>query len=247
MKFSYSAVWNDTMQLTRQHLPLLVAIAGVFIFLPSLVVAVFMPPPQPQSGDPGRVFQIMMDYYRAAAPWLLLGGVIAMVGTAAMLRLVFARDSTVGAALAFGLMLLPFYFLLQLLVGLIVGVGFILLIVPGLYLIGRIAPAPALMVAEKRRNPLDAISRSFAITKGHGWAVFGLVFIVGVVGGITVSVADTLFGIIFILAAGRDLGTLLTAIVSCALSAAFATLIVMLYAAIYRALSAPDSVAAAFE
>jgi hypothetical protein len=182
-----------------------------------------------------------------AAPWFVLGGLFAMVGTAAMLRLVFARESTVGAALGFGLMLLPFYFLLQLLGGLMVGIGFVLLIVPGLYLIGRVAPAAAVMVAEMRRNPVDTISRSFAITKGRGWAVFGLVFIVGMVGGISVSVADTLFGIVFHLAAGHDLGTLLTAIVSCALSAAFATLIVMLYAAIYRALTASDPVAAAFE
>jgi hypothetical protein len=247
MTFSYSAVWDDTIKLTRQHLSLLIAIAGVFIFLPQLMLAVFLPPPEPQSADPARVVQIVMDYYRAAAPWYLLGGVVSMVGTAAMLRLVFARGSTVGAAIAFALALLPFYFLLQLLNGLIVVVGFICLIVPGLYLFGRIAPAAALMVAEQRRNPIDVIRRTFAITKGRGWAVFGLLFIVGIVGGITISVARTLFGLIFLLAAGRDLGTLLTSIVAAALSAAFATLFVMLYAAIYRALTASDSVAATFE
>jgi hypothetical protein len=77
--------------------------------------------------------------------------------------------------------------------------------------------------------------------------VFGLLLIVGIVGGITISVARTLFGLIFLLAAGRDIGTLLTSIVATALSAAFGTLFVMLYAAIYRALTASDSAAAAFE
>ena len=247
MTFSYSAVWDDTVKLIRQHLPLLAAIAGVFIFLPGLVLAVFLPPPEPASADPGRVFQIMMEHYRSAAPWYLLSAIVGMVGTAAMLRLVFARDSTVGGALAFGLALLPFYFLLQLLAGLIVGIGFLLLIVPGLYLIGRLAPASAVMVAESRRNPIDVISRSFAITKGRGWAIFGLVFIVALVGGITISVANTLFGIVFLLAAGREIGTLLTSVASGILSAAFATLLVILYAAIYRGLTGSDSVAAAFE
>jgi len=247
MQFSYSAIWDDTIRLTRQHFPLLVAIAGVFIFLPSLILAVMLPPAELSGLSPDRMIQAMMDHWQRVAPWYVLGTLVTMVGTAAMLRLVFARDVTVGAALAFGLALLPFYFLLQLLISVILLIGFILLIVPCLYLVGRLAPAAALMVAEKRRNPLDTISRSFAITKGRGWAVFGLVFIVGIVGGISVGVANTLLGIVFHLAAGRELATLLMAIVSCALSAAFATLIVMLYAAIYRALTASDPVAAAFE
>jgi hypothetical protein len=33
MKFSYSAVWNDTVALLRSHGSLLLAIAGVFIFI----------------------------------------------------------------------------------------------------------------------------------------------------------------------------------------------------------------------
>lgn len=247
MSFSYSAVWEDTVKLTRRHLPLLVAIAGVFIFLPALLLAVFVPPPNFEGVAPNRIFEVMGAYYRAAAPWYVLGGVFSMLGGAAMLRLVFARDSTVGAALTFALLLLPFYFLLQLFGGLMIGFGFLLLIVPGLYLIGRLSPATALMVAENRRNPFDAIGRSFAITKGHGWAVFGIVFIVAIVGVITTGVANSLFGIIFHLAAPHDLAKLLTAIISCALNAVFATVIVMLDAAIYRGLTTSDTVAAAFE
>src|SRR4051812_35244903 len=110
MHFSYNAVWEDTLRLLRQHLPLLVAIAGVFLFLPALLFAVFMPPPEPPS-DPQRAIQIVLAYYETAAPWFVVQGLFTMVGTLAMLRLVFARD-TVGGALVAGLMLLPFYFLL---------------------------------------------------------------------------------------------------------------------------------------
>lgn len=246
MSFSYNAVWEDTVRLLRQHAPLLAAIAGVFLFLPALLFAVFVPPPVPQGGDPERAFRLVMDFYRAAAPWFLVQGLFSMVGTLAMLRLVFASD-TVGGALVQGLILTPFYFLLSILCGLMIGFAALLLIVPGLYLLGRLAPISAVLVAENRRNPFDAIGRTFALTKGHGWAILGLVFVVAIVAGIAVSIAGTLAGLIFVLAAGQELGKLLTSVVTSALGAALAALLTMLYAAIYRALAGTASVAAAFE
>ena len=125
MSFSYNAVWEDTVRLLRQHAPLLAAIAGVFLFLPDLLFAVFMPPPVPaQGGDPGRALQMILDYYRQAGPWFLLMGLFTMVGTLAMLRLVFARGgTTVGDALVQGLILTPFYFLLSIICGFMIGFG----------------------------------------------------------------------------------------------------------------------------
>lgn len=244
MAFSYSAVWEDATRLLRGNARLLAAIAGVFIFLPALLFAQFLPPPPVT--NPARVWEILGEYYGRVWPWLLLESLFSLVGTAAMLRLVLARGTSVGGALVFGLMLLPFYFLLSLLVSIIAGFGLMLLIVPGLYLIGRLAPAAPTMVAETRRNPIEVIGRSFEITRGHGWAVFGLVFIVAIVGLIVIGVATMLFGLVFVLAGGAELGRLLSSILSSAFNAGFATIILMLYAAIYRALAAPDS-AAAFE
>ena len=266
MKFSYNAVWEDTLSLLRRHGPLLAAIAGVFLFLPALLFAVFMPPPEPQGTDPQRAVQLLLDFYRAAGPWFLVQALFSMVGTLAMLRLVFARGTTVGGALVHALKLTPFYILLSLVFGfaiaiaslvvivpaallgpLAVAVVVLLLIVPLLYLVARIVPVPAVMVAEHRRNPFDALRRTFALTAGHGWAVLGIVAVVVIVAGIGVGVADTMFGLIFVLAAGPDLGKLFAAVLAAALRAGFATLLVMLYAAIYRALAGSDRLAAAFE
>jgi len=187
MKFSYSAVWDDTLGLLRQHGRLLAAIAGVFLFMPALLVAQLLPPPQPT--DPARVLEAMMDYYAASWPWLLLQALASIVGTVAMLRLVFARTS-VADALLFGLMLLPFYLLLSLITVVIVALGLILLIVPGVYLIGRLATAAPLMVAENRRNPVAALTRSFEISRGHGWAIAGLIFLVAIVAAIVIGVVS---------------------------------------------------------
>ena len=246
MNFSYSAVWEDTVALTRRHAPLLTAIAGVFIFLPALLFAVYLTPEEPQTQDINRMFELLIEWYQAAAPWLFLQSLITMVGSVAMLRLVFEPDTTVGGALGYAFLLLPFYFLMSLISGLIIACGTLLLIVPGLYLYGRLAPAGAIMVAEKRRGPIDAIQRSFELTKGRGWAILGLVLIVAIVGAIAIGVAGALLGIILMLVAGREVGELLTTVVTTALSAAFTTVMLMLLAAIYRAL-APQTAATVFE
>jgi hypothetical protein len=239
MSFSYSAIWDDAVALTRRHAPLVTAIAGVFIFLPALVFAVFLKPDEPQTQDLSRMIELMVQWYEAVAPWLFLQILIAMIGAAAILRLVFAPETTVGGALAFAVALLPFYFLMSLICGLMVTIGAIFLIIPGLYLYGRVATAGAIMVAERRRNPIDAIRRSFELTRGRVWAILGLVLIVAIVGGITIGVATALSGIVFHLIAGRELGDLLTTILSSVLGAGFSTLTILLFAAIYRALVPP--------
>ncbi|HYN47086.1 MAG TPA: hypothetical protein VES64_10380 [Allosphingosinicella sp.] len=234
MAFSYSAVWEDATRLLRENARLLAAIAGVFIFLPGLLAEHYLPAPEPVAA--ARLVDTMAEYYSDNWLWVLLQTLVSMIGTAAMLRLVLVRGTSVAGALAFGLMLLPFYFLLSISITIMVFFGFALLIVPGLYLIGRLVPAAPIMVAEDRRNPIEVIGRSFAITKGRGWAVFGIVFIVGLVGLIAMGVARTLLGLGFILVAGRELGTLLAEIAGSAFAALLATLMLALYAAIYRAL-----------
>jgi hypothetical protein len=244
MTFSYNAVWDDTMKLLKAHGPLLAAIAGVFVFLPTLLVGYFFPPPEPQTTDPYLYLQIMGRFLKDHLIWYVLQSFVVMAGTAAMLRLVFAPRVTVAAALLFGLVLLPAYSMLTVMTNVIVLLGLVLLIAPGLYLWGRVLPSGAAMVAEDRRNPIDALKRGFALSKGHGWAVLGLLLLVMIPGGILVWAIEQLVGILFILMAGQELGKTLTAIVYCALNAALTVVVTMLAAAIYRALAAPEAKAA---
>ena len=39
MKFSYSEVWADTVAMLRENLAIIAALAGVFLFLPTLLAA----------------------------------------------------------------------------------------------------------------------------------------------------------------------------------------------------------------
>ena len=109
MTFSYSAVWDDTLALLRAHGGLLAAIAGVFVFLPSLLARPF--PAAARAGDPAPIsVPDRRPIIRRDLLWFVLQSFVGMVGTAAMLRLVLAPRITVGGAILFGALLLPTYF-----------------------------------------------------------------------------------------------------------------------------------------
>ncbi|HEX8379570.1 MAG TPA: RHS repeat domain-containing protein, partial [Allosphingosinicella sp.] len=240
MKFSYSAVWNDTAALLRSHFSTALALAGAFIFLPALLVGHFLQQPLPGE-DLNAYLAEFQEYLVSNAPWLLLQALVNALGTIAILMLVFApRGTRVGAVLGAALALLPFYFVAGLIANLIVFAGVLLFIVPGLYLFGRLVPLGPAVAAENRRNPLKALGRAIELTRGHGWAVLGLVLLVGIPGLILMQVVNLLFGILFRILAGDEVATLLQLIVTSATAAALTIVLLLLYAGVYRALSARD-------
>lgn len=86
--------------------------------------------------------------------------------------------------------------LASLLVGIIVGFGFVLLIVPGIIFACRLAFTPYLVV-DRHMGVVDAVKESWHMTRGHAWKVFG----VGLL-AIPIALAGLMFcfvGIIFAL------------------------------------------------
>ena len=244
MNFSYSRIWEDTAALLRGNAALIAALAGAFLFLPALLVGYFLP--QTEAASFAELLRNMREYVDRNWPWLLVEALVNMLGYLAILYLVFGRAGTsVAAAIAAAAALIPLYFLASLIAGIAVGVGLVLLILPGFYLYGRLVPLGPVMVAEGLRSPTEALRRSFELTRGKGWAVFGLVLIVAVAGTVALGVINMVFGIIFVIVAGRDLGGLLSLIVSSATGAALTVVLTLLYAAIYRALIGGASAAAA--
>ena len=241
MNFSYSRIWDDTAALLRQHATLIVALAGVFLFLPALLVGYFLP--MPEAASFAELVRNLNQYLERNWHWMMLESLVNMVGYLAILYLVLGRAGTsVAAAIAAGAALLPFYFLASLVAGFAIGLAALLFLVPGLYLFGRLAPFGPVMVAEARRSPIEALRRTFDLTRGRGWAVFGLVLLVAVAAITVMTVVTRVFSLIFLLAAGRDLGGLLSLIVSSATGAALTVVLSLLYAAIYRALAGGGTV-----
>ena len=242
MTMSYNAAWDDTVRLFRSHASLIAAVAGFFIFLPNLLLGHFVPQPEQATATLQAIFAALNDYIALNWHWLFLNVLVNMVGALAILLLIFdERRPTVGGAIVGALILLPFYFVASFLSGLIVLGGLILLIVPGLYLYGRLAPLGPVIVAENRRNPFDAIARSFAVTRGNGWAVLGFVLLI-IIASLLVTVAvGAVLGLILLLLLGSGIGGFLVLIVETALEAIMTTLLVVVMAAIYRTLAGADS------
>lgn len=243
MKLSYSETWADVVRMLRENLAVIAALAGVFLFLPALLTGYFIP--APEQVEPRQFLEAMMEHVSANWHWFLLAQLANMVGAISILLLLLGSSGrTVGTIIAAALAILPFYFIASLISNLIILVGMLFLIVPGLYLLGRLCLAGPVVVAEEQRNPLTAMSRSWDLTRGKGWAVLGLILLVAVAGVIIGAVINMMFGIVFLIIAKGDLALLLAKIVEALCGAALSALIIVLVAAIYRRLGAKPSPAA---
>jgi hypothetical protein len=87
------------------------------------------------------------------------------------------RDSSAGDLLRSVSPVVLTLIVVSILAGLATGIGFILLIVPGLYLM-TIWSVIAPVVVVERTGVFDSFGRSRALVKGHGWQVFGVIVLV---------------------------------------------------------------------
>ncbi len=111
------------------------------------------------------------------------------------------RDHTVGTLLSSVRPVLVTLVLTGIVAGIGILIGFILLIVPGLFLITIWALAAPVVVIE-RKGVMDSLARSRGLVRGHGWQVFAVIVVLlllnivlgGVVQAILVSLSDDVLG-----------------------------------------------------
>ena len=234
MRLSYDACWQTIASLLRAHADVLFVIAGVFLLLPLLAQTIYLPPPVLSSFSPAA-FEAFLGYYQSNIVPVLLVRLATLTGTGCLTALLLARDApTVGEAIRRATQLLPALFLADVLLQILVAIGLIALILPGLYLIARsVLTAPAIM-AENIRNPVRALQRSFALTQNLGWQIFGLIFIIMAVAWIGTSAILTVAGVVFQLALPQEAASLVRAMIG-ALSPTIMMLIYALMSAgLYR-------------
>jgi len=126
---------------------------------------------------------------------LILLLVLQPIGTAAILHVIseeFAgRHVSAGNALRFALTRFLPLLGTSLLAGLIIGVGFLLLIIPGIIFLIWYAFVGQVVVVEGLSGN-DALSRSKALTAGYRWRIFGLLFIFGIIGWIAGAIGGSM-------------------------------------------------------
>jgi hypothetical protein len=82
---------------------------------------------------------------------------------------------------------------LALLVAIVVGIGFILLIVPGVIFGVFLSMAVPAFIVE-RKGVTDAMSRSWNIVSGSWWHVFGVIVVAGLLAGIVTGILNAIGG-----------------------------------------------------
>lgn len=124
------------------------------------------------------------------ATWLFTGMIVELVADIRDGR----RDSSVGALLRAVTPVLGRLILVAIVAGIGIVLGLLLLVIPGLILITLWSVAAPVVVLE-RPPGLHALRRSRELVRGHGWQVFGAIFVltilVAIVSGIIEAIAES--------------------------------------------------------
>jgi len=115
----------------------------------------------------------------------LLSAVTGPISTAAITSGVYeylrGRQITVGECLRVGLANISSVFIVALLVGLITAGGLILCVIPGI--IAAVVYSVAVPVAvQEKLWEMDALRGSASLTKGYRWDIFGVLFVLSIIG-----------------------------------------------------------------
>lgn len=259
MKFDSMLAWRQASSAVKTNRDVLLAIAGVCFLLPSLVLELFFPQPEPPVGmDEQAMMEMASNYYVSLIPVLIPILVLQALGTLSLIELLTDRSRpTVAEAMRTGARSIVTYLLAQLALGLSVGLigGLILAIftlagVPALagmglamvmalitVLVVRTSVTAPVIVAERLRNPIEALRRAFEITRGNGLRLFVFYFLVLVAFLVVAMVLGLLVGIPVNLLGSAETARVITAVVSSMVNALMALYFVALIVAAHQQLA----------
>ncbi|QZD94672.1 glycerophosphoryl diester phosphodiesterase membrane domain-containing protein [Qipengyuania gelatinilytica] len=258
MKFDLDTAWKDTSRLLRDNFGLLAVIAGVFFFIPYAAIMIGIPGMAEigqMQGDPGSeaMEAAILDLYGSYWWVFLLMAIVQGIGMLALLALLRHRDRpTVGDAIKTGVSAFLAYFGAQILQTLaLIGVAFVLVGVPiaaGLgaiafltailaivavaYIATKFSLASPVIAIDGERNPINALSRSWRLTKGNSVRLFFFYLLI-LVAFIIVSAVFSLVVTLIFAFGGPDVMLFGTSIVSSAVNAFFIMLMACILAAVH--------------
>lgn len=264
MQFDMNQAWREASAMVKANSQVLGVMAGVFFFLPSLAMAIFAPFPETMPEMSGeQALSMFTAYYSEAAPWLLGTAAAQAIGVLALLALLTDRSRpTVGEALKAGLLSVLPYIATQLLVGLIFGILVLLVAAIGavsgsmaaaavllpliligvIYVMVKTSLVAPVIVIEGMRNPINALQRSWKLTKSNSLRLFLFYFLI-LLAFMVVSIAiSAVIGILAGLVVGS--GTtlqLVNGVISGVVGAVMVVYFAAIIASVHRQLSGPSS------
>ncbi len=259
-RFDSNRAWQEASGSVRANRDALIALAGVFIALPSFALTVLLPQPEPQPGaDMDAAMQLAAVYFRENWPALVALGLFSTIGTMAVLTL-FGHSSrpTVGEAIRKGLAATPITILAQMIIGLVMtglvlapisllslggskalgAVGLLIGIAFAGWFWTRTSLTTPIIAAENMRNPLAAVQRSYALTKGSAGRLLLFLFLLVLAFIIAGELLQIGLAMLVQLVAGAQAGTITGALIASMVQAAMAVYLAAAMAASHRQLSA---------
>ncbi|MGB5484406.1 hypothetical protein [Parasphingorhabdus sp.] len=204
VKLNYMQCWNGAMALLGAHKEAILAIAGVFLFLPTFLFAQFVAQPiLTGDEDLNGLLAVYTPYLNENALAIMASNfVISFGGLAIYLTLAPSRNTTVADDLITALKAFLIYLIANLLTGLLVLPGLFLFVLPGAYIWARLVLAPVVIADRGERNPVGAIKKSWSLTQNNGFSILLFILIIAVTGTITIGAVQAVVGIIVGLATG---------------------------------------------
>jgi hypothetical protein len=250
---SISAAWEETKAILARDGRLLTTVALALVALPSAVNSFLA-----RGAIDGNAAQ-WLDLVA------LLASVIALAGQLALIRLALGPSITVGGAIVHGFRRLPIYFLavmVLLLALFIVAIPLgLLLVALGVPISAKQVPAsgPVVLVtlifagiaiflgvrfllsssvaSAEEVGPIAILKRSWELTAGHFWRLFGFLLAVVVAAVVLLIAVGSALGVAISLSLGSiqplSTGALILALIQALVSAAVTTLFAVMLARIY--------------
>ena len=181
MKINLPGAFADAWGMFRQQREVLIAIVGLFIFLPTLALLLLVPvaPPWPDStatdAEIRSAAALLADWLVGNSRWFLAAALASLYASMTIcVVLLDRRSADVSAALARALQLTPRYMLAALLILVPASLGLFMLVLPGLYVMGRTMMIAPVLVVEQPITATSAIMRSIALSRRNGLALAAL-------------------------------------------------------------------------
>jgi hypothetical protein len=224
--FRIGKVFGDTFSVIGRNLGLWIGLALIFSALPSLILQFLIIQPMIGSaltdpnavmGDPNFAWKTATVSLVTFLVFLVLSALLQSSLIRATIEDLNGKRPSTGDCIRTAVSVLLPAIGMGLLIGLGVGIGFMLIIVPGIILLLRWCVAVPVLVQE-RQGVLGSMGRSAALTKGNRWALLGL-FIILIIAAIIIQ---WVAGIV-VLAVGATVGLVLSALVQSVVSMVLST------------------------
>ena len=191
-------ILSTAFRLYQRHWRTLLAIAAVVV-VPLTLLQYLLGDWIRSRGEVTSYQQISTATWAVGAAGLvagLAGLLMYLVLTGAITRAVAAEvageDPSVEQSYRFGFHRLGSVLLVSILVGLATIAGFILFIIPGIWIGVRLAVSVEALVVEGRRGT-QAMGRSWELVGGHWWHAFGALVVAGLLTGVVNAIITTPF------------------------------------------------------